>query len=112
MIIDISTPQALGMLIRATRRTQKIRIDDCAGSAGVGPVFVREVERGKESVQLGRVLKILDELGIHLRADFPDDALPELDRLRRVGLKPLKPRRKGSTLPRIPDAGQDDGTSP
>jgi len=46
------------LLMRATRKQQKVRIDDVAGSAGVGPVFVREVERGKETVQLGRVLQV------------------------------------------------------
>ena len=41
-----------------------IWVHGTACSAGVGPVFVREVERGKETVQLGRVLKLLSELGI------------------------------------------------
>jgi len=67
-------------------------MDDLAGSSGVGPVFVREVERGKETVQLGRVLNLLAELGIELRADVPDNVLPLFDRLRQTGLKPLKPR--------------------
>ncbi len=38
------------------RHQQGLRLDDTAGSAGVGHVFWREVERGKDSVQLGRVL--------------------------------------------------------
>ena len=93
MDLPIKTPQELGMLVRAARKRQKIRMDDVAGSAGVGPVFVREVERGKPTVQLGRVMKLLAELGIELRADVPEDVIPAFEHLRTVGVKPLKPRR-------------------
>jgi transcriptional regulator with XRE-family HTH domain len=93
MQINITTVQELGLLIRATRKQQRIRMDDLAGSAGVGPVFVREVERGKETVQLGRVLKLAAELGVEFKADVPDDVAPEFLKLKQAGIKPLKPRR-------------------
>jgi len=94
MQILIKTPQELGLAIRATRRTQKVRLDDVSGSAGVGHVFTREVEHGKESVQLGRVMRLLEELGIELMVDVPDEAMTELAHLRKTGLRPLKPRAK------------------
>ena len=94
MQVNISSPQELGLLIRATRKTQKMRLDDVAGSAGLGHVFVREVERGKETVQLGRVMKLLAELGIKLHADVPQDVAPVLAALKVTGVKPLKPRRQ------------------
>jgi transcriptional regulator with XRE-family HTH domain len=93
MLINIKSPQELGLLIRATRKQQKIRMDDVAGSAGVGHVFVREVERGKETVQLGRVMQLLSELGIELKADVPDDVMPALAALKASGVKPLTRRR-------------------
>ncbi|MES2257195.1 MAG: transcriptional regulator [Pseudomonadota bacterium] len=96
MRIEITSPQELGLLIRATRKHQHIRMDDVAGSAGVGHVFVREVERGKETVQLGRVMKLLAELGIVLQADISDDVGPAYAALKRTGVKPLKPRRPAS----------------
>ena len=92
MHIPIKTPQELGLAIRATRRAQKVRLDDVSGSAGVGHVFTREVEHGKETVQLGRVMRLLEELGIELMVDVPDEAMAELSRLRKTGLRPLKPR--------------------
>jgi transcriptional regulator with XRE-family HTH domain len=94
MLMPILSPGELGLLIRATRRTQKLRIDDTAGIAGVGHVFVREVERGKPTVQLGRVMQLLAELGIELKVEVPDAALPEFRRLQSAGLKPLKVRRR------------------
>ncbi len=104
MQVMSQSPKTLGLLIRATRKTQRIRMDDLAGSAEVGPVFVREVERGKETVQLGRVLKLLAELGIELRADIPDNVLPAFERLRQTGVKPLKPRRPKETPPESGEA--------
>lgn len=93
MLVTILSSQQLGLLVRATRRTQKLRLDDAAGTAGVGHVFVREVERGKPTVQLGRVMKLLAELGIELKVEVPDAAMPEFRRLESVGVKPLTPRR-------------------
>jgi transcriptional regulator with XRE-family HTH domain len=94
MLVEITSAQQLGMLIRAARKDQRARIDDVAGAVGVGPVFVREVERGKETVQLGRTLKLLAELGIVLKLDVPDRVKPRFDALSAAGLKPLPPRRR------------------
>lgn len=93
MLIPINTPAELGLLMRATRKQQKVRMDDLAGSAGVGPVFVRDVERGKETVQLGRVLQVLHELGIELKVDVSEDVLAALEQLKKTGVKPLTPRK-------------------
>jgi transcriptional regulator with XRE-family HTH domain len=94
MLVPIRSAKELGTLIRAARRTQKLRIDDTAGTAGVGHVFVRDVERGKPTVQLGRVMQLLAELGIELKAEVLDTVIPELQRLQSTGLKPLKSRRR------------------
>lgn len=93
MLIPITTVAELGMLLRATRKSQGVRLDDAAGSAGVGPVFAGEVERGKEAVQLGLVLKLLEEVGLQLKVDFPENALPMLRQLQEKGVRPLPPRR-------------------
>jgi transcriptional regulator with XRE-family HTH domain len=92
MLVSIDSPDQLGRLIRATRRAQKLRLDDTAGAVGVGHVFVRDVEHGKPTVQLGRVLQLLAELGIVLKVEVPDAAWPEYQRLQSAGLKPLKAR--------------------
>lgn len=99
MKITVASPGELGLLIRAARRSQQLRLDDLAGSAGVGHVFAREVERGKETVQLGRVMRLLRELGIDLIADVPSAAMPEFARLQSVGVKPLRPRRSRKLRP-------------
>ena len=105
MLITIESPDALGLLIRAVRKHQHIRMDDLARSAGVGPVFVREVERGKETVQLGRVMQILAELGIRLRVDVPDEVEGTLLALKRKGVKPFTPRKRAAPAPGRSAAG-------
>jgi transcriptional regulator with XRE-family HTH domain len=92
--VKITTAADLGLVLRAVRRAHKLRLDDLAGVTGVGHVFVREVEHGKEAVQLGKVLKLLWELGIHVQLSLPDNCLAELERLKATGLRPLKPRRR------------------
>ncbi|SRR5579883_368445 len=99
MITRITSPQQLGLLVRGTRKSQKIRLDDLAGSAGVGHVFARDVERGKPTVQLGRVMRLLEELGIELKADVPSDVMQEIARLETAGVKSLKRPRPASQRP-------------
>lgn len=94
MRIPITNVQAAGMLVRAVRKSQSLRMDDLAGSAGVGHVFVRDAERGKETIEFGRFLRLLDELGIRMEFDVPSNALPIYQKLQETGLKPLPPRRK------------------
>jgi len=94
MKIPISSITELGLLIRATRRAYSLRLDDVAGSANLGAVFVGDVEHGKETVQMGRVFKLLDELGIKIIIDIPQAALPEFEKLMKTGLKPRKSRSK------------------
>lgn len=85
MKLHITSAAQLGELVRATRKSHHIRLDDAAVMAGLGPVFVGDVEYGKDSVQLGRVLQLLRELGIKLVADVPDSVLPELEKIRARG---------------------------
>lgn len=78
----IDCAEDLGLVIRAVRKSTDVRQDDLAGTAGVSRQFAVDVEKGKPTVQLGRVLRLLQELGIILSAEIPDDASAELSKLR------------------------------
>ena len=93
MNISIQSPKDLGLALRATRKAQRVRLDDVAGSAGVGHVFVREVEHGKASVTLGKVMQLMRELGLKLIVEIPESATAEYLKLRTAGLRSLKPRK-------------------
>lgn len=65
------SPQEIGKLVRGVRRAQGLRQDQLAAAAGVGVRFLVEVERGKPTAQLGKVLAVLDALGCTLRIEPP-----------------------------------------
>ena len=62
----LRTPKALGAAIRARRKHLGATQAELAGLAAVGARFVSEVERGKPTAELGRVLRLLDRLGLHV----------------------------------------------
>ncbi len=74
----IRSAEDLGLVIRAVRKSTQLRQDDLAGAVGVSRQFTVDVERGKPTVQLGRVLLLLEELGISLKVEIPDDASAKL----------------------------------
>lgn len=62
----------LGVLIREERLRQKLTQTDLAGISGVGITFISQLENGKETAEMGRVIKVLTMLGIDLYAERRD----------------------------------------
>ena len=78
MKIPIDHAAALGKVVRASRKAQKIRQDDAAGSIGVSENFLGKIERGSESVQWGKLFQVLEGLGIRVMVDVPDNVAAHL----------------------------------
>jgi transcriptional regulator with XRE-family HTH domain len=72
MKIPIDNAAALGKVVRASRKAQKIRQDDAAGSIGVSENFLGKIERGSESVQWGKLFQVLEGLGVRVMVDVPE----------------------------------------
>lgn len=66
--IDIVTNQAsVGLMVKAARTKQALRIDDAAAACGVSVALLSALERdGERSVKLDKVLRVLDGLGLAL----------------------------------------------
>jgi len=60
--------------VRATRKALGLRQDDTAGTIGVSENFLGKVERGDDSVQWSKLFQVLDQLGIRLTAEIPEQA--------------------------------------
>lgn len=60
----VDSMKALGALIRAQRRRSRLRIDDAAALCGVSVDLLSRLENGSSGVSTGRVLKVLDGLGL------------------------------------------------
>ena len=78
MKIPIDSPAALGQIVRASRKAQRIRQDDAAGSIGVSENFLGKIERGNDSVHWGKLFQVLEGLGIQVMVDVPDSVAPYL----------------------------------
>ena len=75
------SPTEIGQLVRGVRRAQGLRQDQLAAAAGVGVRFVVELERGKPTAQLGKVLTVLGSLGCTLKVEHPpSDDGPQAER--------------------------------
>jgi len=72
MKISIDNAAAIGKVVRASRKAQKIRQDDAAGSIGVSENFLGKIERGSESVQWGKLFQVLEGLGVRVLVDVPE----------------------------------------
>lgn len=73
MKVSIESVEALGQVVRASRKAQRIRQDDAAGSIGVSENFLGKIERGGETVQWGKLFQVLQGLGIRVELDVPEE---------------------------------------
>ena len=75
----VATVAQLGRLIRRKRREVGVLQENAAALSGVGTTFLSHLENGKETVELGKTLQILQSLGLELYL-FPRSQNPLKDR--------------------------------
>lgn len=68
----MQSPQDIGQLVRQTRKALSITQKDLALTSGTGLRFIIDLEKGKPTCQMGKVLTVLQTLGIRLQAQGPD----------------------------------------
>jgi HTH-type transcriptional regulator/antitoxin HipB len=61
-----SVTAQLGAVVRARRKALKLRQAELAALAGVGLAFLYELEHGKPTVRIDKVLAVLSVLGLEL----------------------------------------------
>jgi y4mF family transcriptional regulator len=66
------TPERIGELVRNIRKCMGVTQKDLAMTSGTGLRFIIEMERGKPTCQLGKVLTVLYTLGIKIEFTSPD----------------------------------------
>lgn len=62
----LQSVQEIGALIRATRKEQGISQEQLAGVAATGTRFISDVENGKGTIQVQKLLRVLNALGLGL----------------------------------------------
>ena len=68
-MIPVASASDIGISVRRARKAAGLRQDDLAGLAGVGTRFLVELEVGKPTMRLDKVLAVLAVLGITLQLD-------------------------------------------
>jgi y4mF family transcriptional regulator len=75
----------IGKIITRGRRYQGLTQSQLAKAAGVSQKWVSEIEQGKDTAQIGKVMQVLSFLAVRLQvADAPWVPLPQIE--------PAKPR--------------------
>ena len=59
-----NTPQLIGQLVKKARKILGVTQKDLALTSGTGLRFIIELEQGKATCQIGKVLTVLHTLGI------------------------------------------------
>ncbi|MBK7190133.1 MAG: helix-turn-helix transcriptional regulator [bacterium] len=65
--VEITDTETLGLAIRARRKRDGLTLAETAGLTNVGIRFLSELENGKPTVRLDKVLKVVAALGLCLQ---------------------------------------------
>jgi y4mF family transcriptional regulator len=67
----IQTPADLGKIIRRQRKADGLTLADVSGLTNVGIRFLSELENGKPTVRLDKLLHVINALGLELQLSSP-----------------------------------------
>ncbi len=70
------TPKHIGAAVKAARKRLGVTQRDLAMTSGTGLRFISDLEQGKPTCQLGKVLSLLHTLGITLELHGVDEGEP------------------------------------
>ena len=65
--MNTKNPEQLGAAIRARRKQLKVTQKDLAMTCGAGLRFIIDLEKGKPTCQIGKILQVLQALGLKLQ---------------------------------------------
>ena len=71
-----ATAADIGAAVRKKRKEDGLTLADAAALCGVGYRFLSDLENGKRTVQMGKVLQVLTALGLDLHVasrEWPDE---------------------------------------
>lgn len=67
------TSEQIGKMVRDTRKAMCVTQGSLALTSGTGQRFISDLEKGKPTCQLGKVLTVLQTLGIKINFSLPVD---------------------------------------
>lgn len=73
--MQVTNTKDIASVIKARRKQLGLTQAECAAFCGVGCRFFSELENGKETLHLGKVLNVFQMLGISLAAEEKEAGL-------------------------------------
>ncbi len=76
----VATAADIGAAIRKKRKEDGLTLADTAALCGVGYRFMSDLENGKETAQIGKVLQVMKALGLDVQIEsrkWPDESFPK-----------------------------------
>ena len=65
--MDVQNPTDLSKTVKGRRKSLKLTQAECASFCGVGVRFFSELENGKQSLHLSKVMQVLKMLGLKMQ---------------------------------------------
>lgn len=62
----IRSTEELGRIARAHRKNRRLTLETVSGLGNLSPRFLSEFERGKETAEIGKILKALRTMGLEV----------------------------------------------
>lgn len=69
--------KTLGAIIRTQRKSKHLTIAELAAHCNVGDRFISELENGKETIEIGKALKVIKRLNLVLTITPADIGVQE-----------------------------------
>lgn len=69
IFMQINNVSEIGKVIKNTRKSQGLTQADLAISANVGVRFIVDLENGKETAQIGKILQVCQMLGLKIEIE-------------------------------------------
>lgn len=69
--MQINDPKNLGVFVRTLRKRMHLKQADLALAAGTGLRFIGDLEKGKPTCHVGKVLQVLKTLGVQIALTPP-----------------------------------------
>jgi HTH-type transcriptional regulator / antitoxin HipB len=69
--MKITRPKDIGALVKDRRRALSLTQVQLAAKAGVSQRYITQLERGRDTLQLGHVLRVLRILAVDLLVEIP-----------------------------------------
>ena len=69
--MQIKSSESLGQFVRETRKAIGATQKDLALTSGTGLRFIIDLEKGKPTSQIGKILNVLQNLGVKMELSSP-----------------------------------------